>query len=332
MASIGDIEDLGRSDTFRANRSQVVARVKKKSLSLSTKSEDTDEDLEAIRVDSFIPNKYRIYLKTWGCAHNTSDEEYMAGLLAAYGFQLVSEPKTAHLLLLNSCTVKNPSEDHFRNEVQKGFNAGQHVVVSGCVPQSAPKLDYINRLSVIGVQQIDRCVEVVEETLKGNIVRLLGVKKEGKRKTGGSSLDMPKVRRNPLIEIIAINTGCLNECTYCKTRHARGVLGSYGIEDIVQRAQKSFRDGVKEIWLTSEDTGAYGRDIGTNLPQLLYALIDVIPDDCRLRLGMNYSCFMSIILKSVIHIMLDRYDKSALYFRALGGHGRCEPFICRTFH
>jgi threonylcarbamoyladenosine tRNA methylthiotransferase CDKAL1 len=211
----------------------------------------------------------------------------MAGILQQNGYQITDDPKRAHLLILNSCTVKNPSEDHFRNEVIKGLEAGKYVVVSGCVPQSAPKLDYFNKLSIIGVQQIDRVVEVVEETLKGNIVRLLGVKKEGKRKTGGSSLHMPKVRRNRLIEIIAINTGCLNECTYCKTKHARGVLGSYQINDIVLRAQQSFKEGVKEIWLTSEDTGAYGRDIGTNLPQLLYALIPVIPNDCMLRIGIN---------------------------------------------
>ena len=42
-----------------------------------------------------------------------------------------------------------------------------------------------------------------------------------------------------------------------------------------------------EIWLTSEDTGAYGKDIGVTLPQLLWKLVDVIPDGCMLRLGMT---------------------------------------------
>jgi tRNA A37 methylthiotransferase MiaB len=58
-------------------------------------------------------------------------------------------------------------------------------------------------------------------------VRLFGQKKEGGKKTGGASLLLPKIRKNPLIEIIPINTGCLNQCTYCKTKHARGDLGSY---------------------------------------------------------------------------------------------------------
>lgn len=46
-------------------------------------------------------------------------------------------------------------------------------------------------------------------------------------------------------------------------------------------------EGVVEIWLTSEDTGAYGKDIGVSLPELLWRLVEVIPDGCMLRLGMT---------------------------------------------
>lgn len=159
--------------------------------------------------------------------------------------------------------------------------------MAGCVPQGAPKASYIQGLSVIGVQQIDRIVEVVEETLKGNSVRLFGKKKQDGKKYGGASLSLPKVRRNPLIEIIAINTGCLNECTYCKTKHARGELGSYYPDEIVERIRQSFEEGVVEVWLTSEDTGAYGRDIGTNIVELMWKIVKVIPEGCWLRIGMT---------------------------------------------
>ena len=125
----------------------------------------------------------------------------------------------------------------------------------------------------------------------GNNVRLFGPKKVAVsneerdnglttdvRKTGGASLALPKIRKNPLIEIIPINTGCLNACTYCKTKHARGQLGSYTIEEIVNRAKQAFEEGVVELWLTSEDTGAWGRDLGLTLPDLLEKLVKVIPD------------------------------------------------------
>lgn len=59
-------------------------------------------------------------------------------------------------------------------------------MVAGCVPQGSKDLRELEGISVIGVQQIDRVVEVVEETLKGHEVRLFS------RRTL-PSLDLPKV-------------------------------------------------------------------------------------------------------------------------------------------
>jgi threonylcarbamoyladenosine tRNA methylthiotransferase CDKAL1 len=58
-------------------------------------------------------------------------------------------------------------------------------------------------------------------------------------------------------------------------------------DEIVERVRQSFAEGVVEIWLTSEDTGAYGRDIGTNIVELLWKLVAVIPEGCMLRIGMT---------------------------------------------
>ncbi|GFG29348.1 hypothetical protein Cfor_10211 [Coptotermes formosanus] len=276
-------EDITPKERY-SNKRSVTVRVRRKHNG-QVKCEPEVQQYSA--PSSIIPGTQTIYIKTWGCTHNSSDSEYMAGLLAAYGYNLTDNKLDADLWLLNSCTVKNPAEDHFRNEVEAGRKRGKAVVVAGCVPQGAPKTDFLRGLSVVGVQQIDRVVEVVEETLKGHTVRLFGQKKEGGRKTGGASLLLPKIRKNPLIEIIPINTGCLNQCTYCKTKHARGELGSYPPEEIIARAQQSFEEGVCELWLTSEDTGTYGRDINTTLPELLWKLVDVIPHGCMMRIGMT---------------------------------------------
>ncbi|CAL7950229.1 unnamed protein product [Xylocopa violacea] len=281
---IDDIEDLISSQDITP-KERYSAR---KNVTVRSKRKKVPEDVpEPPIFNSIVPGTQTIYVKTWGCTHNNSDSEYMAGQLAAYGYKLTENKYEADLWLLNSCTVKSPAEDHFRNEIEAGKKIGKHVVVAGCVPQGAPKSSFLQGLSIIGVQQIDRVVEVVEETLKGNTVRFLQQRKEGGKKIGGASLSLPKVRRNPLIEIIAINTGCLNQCTYCKTKHARGELGSYPPEEIVERATQAFDEGVCELWLTSEDTGTYGRDIGTSLPELLWKLIKVVPDGCMVRVGMT---------------------------------------------
>ncbi len=46
---------------------------------------------------------------------------------------------------------------------------------------------------------------------------------------------------------------------------------------------------MREIWLSSEDTGAYGQDIGTSLPALLDRMLDLLPPDgsTMLRVGMT---------------------------------------------
>lgn len=304
MEDIEDLAGLGVDVAVPRHRNSVMPRVRKRKRTPAAAKEGENEEVKCQDTcDSIVPGTQSVFVKTWGCAHNSSDGEYMAGQLAAYGYQIVEDKHGADVWLLNSCTVKNPAEDHFRNEIKAGREAGKKVVVAGCVPQGAPRSEFLQGLSVIGVQQIDRVVEVVEETLKGNSVRLLGQKKEAGKKTGGASLLLPKVRRNPLIEIISINTGCLNQCSYCKTKHARGELGSYPIEEVVERARQSFSEGVCEVWLTSEDTGAYGRDIGVTLPQLLWQLVEVIPEGCRLRLGMTNPPYILDHLKDIAEIM-----------------------------
>ncbi|XP_069549323.1 threonylcarbamoyladenosine tRNA methylthiotransferase isoform X2 [Brachyistius frenatus] len=296
---IEDIEDMVSSSDptpyeRQSVRKSIIPRSRRKKELLN------NEELQA---DSLIPGTQRIWMKTWGCSHNNSDGEYMAGQLAASGYRMTDDPTEADLWLLNSCTVKNPAEDHFRNSIKKAQEQDKKVVVAGCVPQAQPRMEYLKGLSIIGVQQIDRVVEVVDEAVKGHSVRLLGQKKDGGRRLGGARLDLPKIRKNPLIEIISINTGCLNACTYCKTKHARGDLASYPIEELVERTRQSFQEGVCEIWLTSEDTGAYGRDIGTDLPTLLWRLVEEIPEGAMLRLGMTNPPYILEHLEAMANIL-----------------------------
>lgn len=300
---IDDIEDLISSQDITpkeryANKKNVTVRVKR-----ANKNEEKSPPPDKVIHESVIPGTQKIYLKTWGCTHNSSDSEYMAGQLASYGYNLTNDKDNADLWLLNSCTVKNPSEQTFKNDIQTGLDKGKHVVVAGCVPQGAPKAGYLKGISVIGVQQIDRVVEVVEETLKGNSVQLLKTKAKSGKREAGPNLSLPKIRRNPLIEIISVNSGCLNQCTYCKTKHARGDLVSYPIHEIIARAIQAFEEGVCEIWLTSEDTGTYGRDIGTSLPELLWQLVEVIPDGCKLRIGMTNPPYILEHLEEVAKIL-----------------------------
>ncbi|EGV99226.1 CDK5 regulatory subunit-associated protein 1-like 1 [Cricetulus griseus] len=104
--------------------------------------------------ESTIPGIQKIWIRTWGCSHNNSDGEYMAGQLAAYGYKITENASDADLWLLNSCTVKNPAEDHFRNSIRKAQEENKKIVLAGCVPQAQPRQDYLKGLSIIGFREL----------------------------------------------------------------------------------------------------------------------------------------------------------------------------------
>jgi MiaB/RimO family radical SAM methylthiotransferase len=62
-------------------------------------------------------------------------------------------------------------------------------------------------------------------------------------------------------------------------------LRSYSIAEIAARVKADVAAGAKEIWVTSQDTACYGRDIGTNLSELLKTVV-AVEGDFRVRVGM----------------------------------------------
>eukprot|EP00382_Lankesteria_abbotti_P001480 CAMPEP_0113845078 /NCGR_PEP_ID=MMETSP0372-20130328/566_1 /TAXON_ID=340204 /ORGANISM="Lankesteria abbotti" /LENGTH=410 /DNA_ID=CAMNT_0000814099 /DNA_START=762 /DNA_END=1994 /DNA_ORIENTATION=- /assembly_acc=CAM_ASM_000359 len=224
------------------------------------------------------------------------------GLLHERGYKFAESIHDADVCVFNSCTVKNPSQDSFVQLITKAAALNKPAVAAGCVPQADRKLAAFEKLSVVGVTQIDRIVDVLEETLKGNIVKLLAKKQL-------PSLDLPKIRKNKFVEIIPLSTGCLGSCTYCKTKHARGKLGSYRPESICDRIRCALSDGVNEIWFTSEDTGAYGLDINTNVADLLETSTQLLAEHeiqtgrrVMLRIGMTNPPFILDLISRLVEV------------------------------
>ena len=271
-----DIEDAGdlledmlpnKSNNKQKPKNQIVKKIKKQ-------NKNKKEEL-----NSTNNNKKKIFVKTFGCSHNASDSEYMIGILSKEGYEIVDNLEDSDLTIINSCTVKSPSQAAFLNTVIKSKEYNKHVVVGGCVPQAERNLKGLENCSIVGVSQIDKIDYIVKNTFEGNTVRLLENKSL-------PSLLLPKIRRNKYIEIIPISQGCLGICTYCKTKQARGKLISYPIEQIVKACKRAWENNAKELWITSEDTGVYGRDIGTNLPNLMVEILKYVPKDVMIRIGM----------------------------------------------
>eukprot|EP00758_Cryptobia_borreli_P003836 Tbor_TRINITY_DN4009_c0_g1::TRINITY_DN4009_c0_g1_i1::g.11834::m.11834/K15865/CDKAL1; threonylcarbamoyladenosine tRNA methylthiotransferase CDKAL1 len=303
-----DIEECVLTDVTSNNRhsGKIVPRGRSKNHTTVEKGSD----------ESFPPGQGKVFVHTFGCGHNVSDGEYMAGQLADKGYTITDDFKYADCYLINSCTVKNPSEDHFVTMLKRARSTGKPVVVAGCVPQGDPENKEWADVSTVGVRQIDRVGEVVQEAMNGNVVRYMSTddpssnaraRKDAVNQLSANSLpslDLPKIRRNAYIEIVPINIGCLNNCTYCKTKHARGDLVSWPIKDLIHRIRQVIAEGVREIRLTSEDTGAYGIDLGIDAVMLLDAVVkEVEGTTIMVRLGMSNPPYLLKQLEGFSRIM-----------------------------
>jgi len=221
----------------------------------------------------------RVSIETYGCAMNKADSEYMAGLLMESGFDLCSTSDNPDIIIVNTCTVKTPTERKILKRLGVLDEERRKVVVTGCMPSVQPNISNVfKRFSFIGTN-IEDIVEAVEKTDNGKrFVRI----SNGVRRIG-----LPKIRENRLIEIIPIASGCIGKCSYCIVKKARGSLKSYPMKDILESVKEAVSDGVREIWLTAQDTGAYGMDIKNKkgLPKLIKEIYR-IDGEFMIRVGM----------------------------------------------
>jgi tRNA A37 methylthiotransferase MiaB len=82
---------------------------------------------------------------------------------------------------------------------------------------------------------------------------------------------------------IRICTGCLGRCSYCSIKQARGEIHSKPIVAVLEEFESGLKEGFREFALIGTDIGDYGKDLGTDLIELLRAL--VMRDGCfHLRL------------------------------------------------
>jgi MiaB-like tRNA modifying enzyme len=222
----------------------------------------------------------QVFVRNFGCSANTADGEVLAGCLAHAGFQIATSELEADVLIYNTCAVKGPTENRIINAI-KHAPKGKKLIVAGCLPMISFErlMREVPFDGAIGPSVGNKIVDVVSRVLAGEkFVELsnLNCKPE---------LDLPRTKFNPIISIIPVNFGCLGSCAYCCVIYARGHLRSYNIKEVTNRVESDFAMGTKEFWITSQDTAAYGRDIGTNLADLLES-ISSLAGDFRVRVGM----------------------------------------------
>jgi MiaB-like tRNA modifying enzyme len=221
----------------------------------------------------------KIAIKTYGCSANTADTETITGILTNTGHQITSEAE-AEIIIFNTCAVKGPTENRIINAI-KQTPKNKKIIIVGCLPKiSLQRLNKETQYDAIAGPSIGQdIITLVDRVASGEKITDLQPQQEKPQ------LTLPKINTNPLISILPINFGCLGSCAYCAVVFARGKLRSYNIPEIIQRIKADVAEGVKEFWVTSQDTAAYGRDIGKNLAELLQEISNV-EGDFKVRVGM----------------------------------------------
>jgi MiaB-like tRNA modifying enzyme len=219
--------------------------------------------------------------------------------------QRVKDISDAELILLNTCGVKEPTEDKIVHRLKELAQGNTPIVVTGCLPKIS--LDRVEKAipgfaALLGPQSVETLASIVPRILEGE---------RGIRHIESDDAYKLKWFAGPpdtVICTIPICEGCLGSCAYCAVKFARGKVRSYSIEDIHQKIERCVHLGYREIRLTSQDAAVFGNDTGETLAGLLQS-VGSIEGPHRFRLGM----FNPNIVMSSINELLESMDNEHFF-------------------
>ena len=272
--------------------------------------------------------KRTVAVVTLGCARNEVDSEELAGRLAADGWTLVDDVESAEVALVNTCGfIESAKKDSIDTLLEanslKGHGVTRAVVAVGCMAErygnllaeELPETDAI--LGFDDYKDISARLQAIiaGESHKSHVPRdrraLLPIapvdradareSEEFSRKRLGTAPWAP----------LKIASGCDRRCSFCAIPYFRGSFVSRRPTDIIKEARWLAENGVTELFLVSENTTSYGKDLGDlQLMEKILPDIAALPGVERVRLSYLQPAEMR---PTLIQAMIAT-DKTAPYF------------------
>lgn len=215
-----------------------------------------------------------------GCPKNLVDSETIITKLTAIGYEIIDNVSAADLVIVNTCGFINAAIEESLETINNAIKINGKVIVTGCLGAKpeiivgannySPELESprppfikgeknianIRPLLITGPHAYNEVINAVKKYLP--ISKL--------------TLDIPEpgIKLTPNhYAYLKISEGCNQQCSYCIIPQLRGPLQSRPLKEIMQEAEALANSGVKEILIVSQDTGAYGTDLGnTNFQEL----------------------------------------------------------------
>lgn len=243
-----------------------------------------------------------IYIQTFGCTANQNNSEILKGILTQSGYQITNNQDIADIIILNTCIVKQKTEDKIKRKIQDlKKQKNKLIIITGCMPETDAKAiqQLNNKAILLGTHHMRDISNLIKEHQDNKLKDKKYLEYQNEEK-----LNLPKLPINKLISICQISEGCLGNCSFCKTRLAKGKLFSYPEQDIIKTIESDLKQGAKEVWITSQDNANYGMDRENKkqtLPQLLNKILN-LNHKFKLRLGMMDPNNILPILDELIEI------------------------------
>jgi ribosomal protein S12 methylthiotransferase len=227
-----------------------------------------------------------------GCARNLIDSELILGRLAEEGLVVSGDPSAAGTVVLNTCSFIGPAREESESRIRellKKKRRGEitNVVVAGCLVQR------FKRTLVKRFPAVDLFAEISDGAALAKSIRALSEGKKINRYLESPGLREPARDAARLLSTpksfayLRISHGCDHVCSFCAIPAIRGPHRSKRVEDLVGEARELIDAGVRELVLVAEDSTAWGRDHGLELPHLVETLAD-LDGDHRLRVMYAY--------------------------------------------
>jgi len=233
-----------------------------------------------------------VAIVTMGCARNEVDSEELAGRLAAEGWTLVANADDAEVAVVNTCgfieSAKKDSVDALLEANSlKGHGTTKAVVAVGCMAErygkelaeALPEAD-----AILGFDDYQDISAKLQSILAGNshishtpqdrraLLPISPVSRAEVRREvrdaehtsnlgAGGSLFRKRLGNAPWAPL-KIASGCDRRCSFCAIPYFRGSFVSRPVEEILEEASWLSQHGVSELFLVSENTTSYGKDLG----------------------------------------------------------------------
>lgn len=213
------------------------------------------------------------YIETWGCQMNDLDSQRLSGQLRLRGWSAVDQADEADLVLLNTCSIRDKSEQKvydFLGRIRELKELrGTRIGVAGCVAQQegeaiirrAPYVDFVMGPGTVGL---------LDEMLQGQ--RRVATEFPSDRRYDWMSIDRPSAVRAQ----VTVIEGCNKNCTYCIVPTTRGREISRPLVQLIAEVEHAVSTGRSEIELLGQTVNGYRcPETGNSFGDLLDAVASV---------------------------------------------------------